>query len=305
MLGYRSNDAVLTLCQNNEAKSIEITAINEAAEELTGHGAGALVGKGLGDVTPPRIAELLAEYVEYKPGANDVGMVLSKVQSFSLLGADGTEQAYRLKVVRAESQAERMYFRLVLQDKIGERKDAVLRKAMQDNFRGHEVIDATYNLPDRNSLVKDIELTAYYSNKAELRSCFAILQLDHYDELASQYGQAQAVQFIKHIAHTCRNTLRPDDMVAVVSPQRLGVLLIDTAPESNRVVVNRLRWQIAANPYTLPDHVMLSLSVSVVFAHVGGRISEQSLVNLCEEALDEAPDAANTLLSLDESDKSK
>ncbi len=305
MLGYRGNDAVLTLCQNNEVKSIEITAMNAVAEELTGHKAGALIGKSLSSVIPARIAELLDEYVEYKPGTHDVGMVLSRVQSFSLLAANGVEHGYRLKVVRAESDKHRLYFRLVLQDKIGERKDATLRRAMQDNFRGHEVIDPVFGLPDRNSLIKDIELTAYYNHKAELRSCFALLQLDHYDDLLKQYGEKQAVQFMKHIAHSCRNSLRPDDIVASVNPRRVGVLLIDTAPESTRVVVNRLRWQVAASPYTLPGLVILSLSVSVVFVNVGGRISEQSLLDLCEEMLDNTPDAANTLLSLDESDKSK
>jgi hypothetical protein len=32
ILGYRSNDAVITICQNNSAKSIEIVDVNKAAE---------------------------------------------------------------------------------------------------------------------------------------------------------------------------------------------------------------------------------------------------------------------------------
>src|SRR4051812_5911212 len=119
MLGHRSNDAVITICQNNATKSIEITGINKAGEELLGYSQGDLTGKPLLKILPPRIAEMLNEYVEYESDANDVGHVLSKVQSFSTIGHDGKENAYRLKVVRTEASGKTISFNLVLQDKQG------------------------------------------------------------------------------------------------------------------------------------------------------------------------------------------
>lgn len=300
MLGYRSNDAVLTICQNNATKSIEIVAVNEAAELLINHSAKALVGKNLSALATPRISEMLAEYVEYEHDANDVGMVLSKVQSFSLLDAKGQEHGYRLKVVRAESDAVKMHFRLVLQDRNGEKRDSALRQSIQENFRGHEQMDSRFGIPDRKSLAKDIELVAYYNQKAELSSCFSVLQLDHYEALLAQYGEAQMHQFIRHIAAICKSTLRPDDQVGAVNHKRVGVLLLDTVPETSRMVANRLRWQIAANPYMLSNQAPFSLSVSIVYSGVGGRASDQALIETCEKLLDEAPsDSANMLLALE------
>ena len=91
LLGHRSNDAVITICQNNAAKSIEITGLNKAGEELLGYRTSDLKGKPLFFILPPRIANMLKEYVEYESDANDVGQVLAKVQSFSTVSQDGRE----------------------------------------------------------------------------------------------------------------------------------------------------------------------------------------------------------------------
>lgn len=306
MLGYRTNDAVITICQNNGAKSIEITDINKAAEELLGYSNAEIARKPLWKILPPRIASLLEEYVEFSSDGGDVGQVLGKVQSFSIVGKDEKETGYRLKVVRAESTGSMIVFKLVLQDRLGLRKNEALRKAIQENFKGHEVLDPDTGLPDRNSLGKDIELVGYYNSKGDMRTCFAVLQLDHYDDLFSQYGKPTCLGMIKHIAAICRQNLRPDDVVGVVSYKRLGVLLLDTTPETARMVANRLRWQIASNPFALPKKATIGLSVSISFSRISGRISDKKLIDDCNAVLDSlSASAANALLEVEEGDKRK
>jgi len=306
MLGYRSNDAVITICQNNTTKSIEITEVNPAAEELLGYKSVDLAKKPLHRILPPRIGTLLEEYVEFKSDASDVGEVLAKVQSFSIVGRDDKETGFRLKVVRTDSNGSNIMFRLVLQDRLGLRKNEALRKAIQDNFKGHEVLDPETGLPDRNSLLKDIELVGYYNSKSDMRTCFAILQLDHYDELFSQYGKPACLAMIKHIAAIARQNLRPDDVVGTINHKRLGVLLLDTTPETARMVSNRLRWQIAANPFELAEKGSVGLSVSIAFSRVSGRITDKKLLDDCNEAMDRlGKTTANALVEVDEGDKRK
>jgi diguanylate cyclase (GGDEF)-like protein len=301
--GHRSNDAVVTICQNNTAKSIEITAINKPGEDLLGYSLSELNGKPLATILPPRIATMLNEYVEFESDANDVGQVLSKVQSFSTIGKDGKETGFRLKVVRSESTSEKVIFDLILQDKTGLRKNEALRAAIRENFKGHEVIDPETGLPDRYSLTKDVELMGYYSNKSDMRSCVAILQLDHYDELLSQYGRAVCQNIIKHIATLSKQSLRPDDLVGVVNYKRVGVLLIDTSIESARMAVNRLRWQIAANPFQLADKTSIGLSVSIAFSRIGGRVSDRNVLDNCDEALEVLGASAINVLTEVEDDR--
>lgn len=306
MLGYRSNDAVITICQNNNAKSIEITDVNPAAEELLGYKNAELQKTPLWKILPPRIGTLLEEYVEFIKDANDVGEVLTKVQSFAVVGRDEKETGYRLKVVRDASRDGLITFKLVLQDRLGLRKNEALRKAVQENFKGHEVLDAETGLPDRASLVKDIELVGYYNSKSDLRTCFAVLQIDHYDKLLAQHKRAGCVAMIKHVAAICRQNLRPDDVVGTLAHNRLGVLLLDTTPESARMVSNRLRWQIAASPYVLPSRGTVGLSVSISFCRVTGHATDKSIIDNCMAALDKVgKNAANALIEVDELEKRK
>jgi diguanylate cyclase (GGDEF)-like protein len=145
---------------------------------------------------------------------------------------------------------------------------------------------------------------SYYSNKSELRSCFAILQLDHYDELLSQYGRTICHAIVKHIATICKQSLRPDDVLGLVNYKRVGVLLIDTTIESARMAVNRLRWQIAANPFLLPDRTSVGLSVSISFSRIGGRISDKSVLDYCENALEVlGASAINVLTEVEDTDR--
>ncbi|MCE2926762.1 MAG: diguanylate cyclase [Rickettsiales bacterium] len=304
LIGYRNNDAVITICQNNALKSIEIRDVNNVAEDMLDYGNAELAGQPLAKILPPRIGELLKEYVEFGGEINDVGAVLGKVQSFSVIGKDGKETGFRLKVVRAESTGSQVIFKLVLQDKMGLRKNEALRTAIQENLRGHEVVDSETGLPDRGSLGKDIELMGYYNSKSDLRTCFSILQIDHYDELFSQYGRPVCQSILKHVAFICRQNLRPDDVVGSVNYKRLGVLLLDTTPESARMVFNRLRWQIAANPYNLPDRTTIGLSVSISFTRITGRVDDKQIIDKCDLALDEMPaNAANALIEIGEGDK--
>ncbi|MDX2112946.1 MAG: diguanylate cyclase [Alphaproteobacteria bacterium] len=299
LLGYRSNDAVITICQNNAQKSIEIRDVNRMAEDMLGAGNAELAGQALSRILPPRIAELLKEYVEYGGEINDVGSVLGKVQSFAVIGRDGKENGFRLKVVRAESTGSQIIFKLVLQDKMGLRKNEALRTAIQENLKGHEVVDPETGLPDRASLGKDIELMGYYNSKSDLRTCFSILQIDHYDDLFSQYGRPVCQSIIKHVAFICRQNLRPDDVVGSVNYKRLGVLLLDTTPESARMVFNRLRWQIAANPYTMPERTTIGLSVSISFTRITGRVDDKKIVDECDRALDQmSANTANALIEI-------
>lgn len=301
LLGYRSNDAVITVCQDNRAKSIEISGLNKPAEEMLGYGGRELKGKALTALLPKRIGEMLNEYVEFERDANDVGQVLAKVQSFAIISRDGKETGYKLKVVRAESTPDALQFQLVLQDKTGIRRNEALRSAIQDNFKGHEALDKETGLPDRHSLAKDIELMGYYNNKSDLRSCFAVLQLDHYEDLSAQYGRSTCTGIIKHIAQITRQSLRPDDVVGSVGPKRLGVLLIDTAPDAARIVFNRLRWQIAANPFLMPDKTSVGLSVSIAFARIGGRAAERTIIEECDDALTSAGQSAiNAMIEVEE-----
>ncbi len=298
-LEYRSNEAVMTICQNNAAKTITISALNGAAEGLIGFSAAELVGKPIASILPPRIAELLLEYVEFEDYANDVGMVLSRVQSFSIIGKDGREKSYRLKLSQAESGGGALFFALVLQDTLGARKNEAIKGAIQQNFKGHESLDAATGLPDRTSLLKDIELMKYYRASSNINACFGVIRIDFYNELLAQNGKAVVDGLLKHLIVTARQSLRPDDVLGSIGGGKIAVLLVDAQPSSARMVFNRLRWQIAANPYVYTEKSSIGTSVSISFCNIDASFDEKEIISQCEQTLANLPpEATNTLIEV-------
>ncbi len=294
-LGYRSNDPVITICQDNAQRSCIITEINQQAEEFLGYTATTMQGMTLASLLPERIRALLQEYVEYETEGNDVSAVLGKVQSFCMLDKEGNEMAFRLKVLRSPSLDGKDYFKLILQNGQGNRRSEAFRSILRENFKGHEVLDASTGLPDRYSLTKDIDLALFYVHKGDLTASLAVLDLDKYQEIMEKYGEQTVLDMLKHIAAIAKQNLRPDDTIGCLLPRRIGLILLDTNLESARMVLNRLRWLIAANPFTLPDKTTQALTVSIAFAPLGGRPNDKEVIEDAEVFLNRLQPLGNGL----------
>jgi diguanylate cyclase (GGDEF)-like protein len=292
---YRSNDAVITIRQDNERRAIDIRELNDSAQEVLGYPAETVAGRALSELLPARIRTLLDEYVEFDQDGNDVGTVLGKVQSFCVVDNGGKEHAFRLKVLRSESLDRHLYFRLILQNKASVRKDEAFRAALRDNFKGHEILDADTGLPDRNSIAKDLELVVYYAHKEALRACLAIFDLDGAKDIIRKHGKEVGHGIIKHIAMLAKQNLRLDDTIGTLAEGRVAILLMDTNLESARMVLNRLRWLVAANPYFLPDKSTLPITVSIGFAPIGD-ISNKTLLADSERFMDHLPQGGGNAL---------
>lgn len=293
---YRNNDAVITICQNNKAEIITIVELNGIAEELLGASADELVGKQLKVILPERISELLSEYVVFENDSNDVGAVLSKAQSFSVINRKGEEKAYKVKVVRVPATDGNQLFLLILQDALGARKNEALRKAIRETFKGHETLDMNSGLPNRESLIQDIGIMKRYIATSEMLSCFAVLQIDDYNSIVKNHGEDVGFDLQKYVAAITRRSMRPDDIVGSVGGGRIGILLVDMAKDSERLILNRLRWQIASNPYVTTDKKQIGVSVSISFCGVALDIMDVEIIKKCEDALKNLKEGAHNVL---------
>lgn len=304
-LGHRQSDPVIIIRQNNGARAVEIVEINPGTEELLGWRNADVAGKTLESILPARITSLLNEYVEYEQDGNDVGNVLGKVQSFCAMDNKGREIGFRLKVLRSEALDRNQHFRLILQDGQGPRRTEAFRSVLRENFKGHEVLDEHTGLPDRGSLAKDLEFTLFYVHKGELSASFAMIELDDFANFMVRYGVQGVTGMMRHIADLARQNLRADDTIGAVDLKRLGLILFDTTPESARMVLNRLRWLAAANPYK-NGSVEVPLTVSICFSSMGTRVHDKNILSDLEYYLDEhKAGASNALIEVGEVDKRK
>lgn len=282
---YRAQDAVLTLCQNNLKQAIEIFGSNEAARNLLGYSEREFEGFPLQKVLSDEIASTIADYVEYEEGGNDISTVLRRVKDFKLKSREGKVLPMKLKVVRTESIDGQGWFRLIMQQEDLPSEMQSLLALLQQNFKGHEILDESLELPERTSLIKNVDLLKSYATTHHLKACFAVIDVDDYTGLLDSYSKPFCIKLLKHVATLCKQKLRAHDAIGTLSPSSLGLILLDITPDSARLVLNRLRWLVASQPFSQTGQKKISITVSVSFGEITAECAAQHFIAECEHAL--------------------
>ncbi len=285
---FRKNEGLILICQNNEDQSLVVFAANARACEITGHTEEYFKGRSLAELVPKDIRESLEEYIEYEDEGADLAAVLGKIREFRLINAQGDPVALNIKVSLAEAKDKHFWYRLILRDDSYEREVESFKQTLAVNFKGHEVLDADTALPDRQSLLKDLEIAHFYTNDKGFSCCFAVFRLDRFEELRRAFGRAQALLALKQIGANVKRNLRADDTLGRVGENMLGLILVDITQESARVVLGRLRWLIASEPLRIPDVPPRKVTASVAFAMLGEH-EPLALLEICEDALSQDP----------------
>ena len=279
---YRRHDAVLIVCQDNNAQRIEVAAINEQAKKITGYSSEEVVGKRLHELVEDNLREVLDERIHFVVGQDDVADALMRVRKLSLKTKNGAMQEFRLRVVRSEVMDSNPTFHLVLEDERVALENDGFKEVLKENFRGHEVLEEQTGLPNRSSLMKDLELFQFFAKKREATACFAVLQLDNTAELSAMMGAQVPYQVLKHLGQLCAQRLRTEDTVGLFSGQALGLILMQITPESARLVLNRLRWSAASMPVILDTGKRVDPEISIAF-HMIGEATPEAIMIGCEE----------------------
>ncbi|WP_264374665.1 hypothetical protein [Wolbachia endosymbiont (group B) of Carcina quercana] len=96
----RKDDAVISVCQDNEKKNVLISGLNQAARNLLKCEEGNLLNKPLINILSKRAAEDMKSYLEYTEDGRDLPDILPKVIGFSLIDAKGEDIKTKVKVFR-------------------------------------------------------------------------------------------------------------------------------------------------------------------------------------------------------------
>ncbi len=283
---YRKSDAVFIVCQNNDKKMLEIAALNDEAVRITGYSNDEMVGHPLSLILPERISSIIDEFIEYEENKSDLLSVLSKVRDFAIRTRDGREVKFKLRIISGESFDRNPWFHLVLIDEQKVRDANAFRAIIKENFKGHEVIDPRTELPDRSSMIKDIELVIYYVRDKNIFASFAVVDINDYERLKTEYGQEICDRLHQHISRIFKQKLRAEDTVGTLSECSMGIILVGASQEEARMVLNRLRWAIGVSPMQVYGEE-LTAQVNICFTQIDGKISNVELLRKCEEYMKE------------------
>jgi diguanylate cyclase (GGDEF)-like protein len=284
---YRKDDAVIEVCQINSRKMIAVRQMNHKAESILGVKTEDILGEPLTDILADDVNEAIDDYVEFSDDGNDLGDVLGKFRKFAVKKQDGSELPLKLKIIRSEAKDRNSWFRLIMQPEAEDNDSQSFLEMLRENFKGHEQLDDSTGLPNRDSIEKNLELVQHHCNTGKLRACFAVLRVDGHEGLSDQQREAVAEAMLTYLADACRDNIRDHDTIGYLGglgKERLGIILLNLSSESARAVLNRIRWHMTANP--MPGNggeempVMISISYTSIMAN-----NPESSLDKCEQAL--------------------
>lgn len=103
----------------------------------------------------------------------------------------------------------------------------------------------------------------------------AMLDLDHFKALNDTHGHAAGDIALKTFAMTCRDSLRPYDLIARLGGEEFAVMLSDSEPDEVWLILERLRRQVAETEIVLGGETLhITVSLGLTFLAPGDDLDE-------------------------------
>ena len=116
-----------------------------------------------------------------------------------------------------------------------------------------------------------------------------IIDIDHFKSINDRWGHEIGDETLIELAKRLTNAVRPGDLIGRWGGEEFVAILPMTDSEGGGQVAERIRLQIASEPFRSGTDVELQVTVSVGLAcQIGEAIEEERLLKLADDALYEA-----------------
>ncbi|WP_102796963.1 GGDEF domain-containing protein [Bowmanella denitrificans] len=114
-----------------------------------------------------------------------------------------------------------------------------------------------------------------------------MIDLDHFKQVNDKYGHAGGDRVLCEVARRIQSCLRPDDQLGRIGGEEFAVVLYACHPDDAKDIAERIRFAIAAQPVTLSDNKLITVttSIGVSFVENGASKSLESLLAEADGAL--------------------
>ncbi|HEY0124422.1 MAG TPA: diguanylate cyclase [Rhizobium sp.] len=259
--------------------SMTIKMCNPAMERMFGWLPGSLVGQKISVLIPQR----------YRPqhGANVAAFEQGPVNSRTMgnraahtygIRKDGTEIALGISIMKSQTSAGLMFFALIRDRSEWVRESEELeRLANTDPLSG---------LPNRRAFTSAAELAIEQSASSGLPLAVLMIDLDHFKSVNDRFGHEGGDCVIRDLPPILKDVLRQTDLIARWGGEEFIALLPSTTEDAALAIAERLRWKIAATPFTLTDGqtIPITASLGVIVCNSGQEILD-TIVQRADRAL--------------------
>lgn len=145
--------------------------------------------------------------------------------------------------------------------------------------------DVLTHLLNRKFLPVVMSKEVAYARESGTTFSVLSLDIDHFKRINDSWGHEGGDMVLQQISAILSNNSRGGDYVFRMGGEEFLVLLVDTNAQAAQRVAEKLRAQVARDPFTLPRNERLSVSVSIGVATFDGHPDYQRVLRQSDEAL--------------------
>ena len=153
-----------------------------------------------------------------------------------------------LKILNREPYGRNARFDLLLRDLTIQLEFEAKRRSIVESLRGFEVLDEITGLPNRPSLLKELEMVTYFVGSRDINASFVIVEISQQNHLEESFGRLGSRAIRKSVAQRLKSALREGDSIGMLDSNRYGVILMDADKDSTMLAINRLRISVTSQP---------------------------------------------------------
>ncbi|MBB3230915.1 sensor domain-containing diguanylate cyclase [Halomonas stenophila] len=154
-------------------------------------------------------------------------------------------------------------------------QDVTRRKEAERRTQHLISTDMLTGLLNRRAFLANGEALLAHATRNRRRVPVAMVDLDHFKALNDTHGHAAGDIALQRFATTCRDCLRPYDLIGRLGGEEFAVMLVDSEPEEAWGVLERLRQAVADSELALGGETLhFTVSMGVAFLDPGGNLGE-------------------------------
>lgn len=288
----RRTDAIISIKQDNVAKTITIQHMNGAAEHLTGYAIGDVINKNFSTILAPRVNELIAEDLEFASDnvvpINDFAIVARKIPNFQILSRKGNIIPVSIKVFNLVGHGgDFQEYELLIRDITLITKIEELKEIMRSSEASIKEKDPDTGLMSINSVVYALDTSYNFLEQYNaIDVSFVLIEISNIRSLAEEHGEPIAFKIIGALGNIINKCCRKEDIVGYMGDGIVGAVLIDCNSQSVGVVVNRIKSTVSSANITLQNGQNITLPLSISYTQLQINTPLPEMLTACEKGLE-------------------